>query len=405
MNDRRRLGLVGATGIGVGSMLGAGVFVVWGPAADAAGGLLLVALGIAALVAALNAASTAALAARHPVAGGNYSYGSRELRGPWGFVAGSGFVIGKTASVAAMALAIGAYVWPEHARLVATGAIIALWLINAAGVTRTAAVTGGIAVVVVLATVAALVSASLGDVEPREGVGGGGLAGVLQGAALLFFAFAGYARLATLGEEVREPRTTIPVAIAIALCGVTGLYAATATFLVSTLGVGGLQESITPLADAAGAGIVRSLLAPVATLAAGGALLALMAGMGRTAMAMAREADLPRVLARTNARGVPALAEGVIASVAIALVWTTDVASVIAASSCAVLLYYAVGHAAAIAARKADRTFAVPAWLAAVGLASCVALAVTLPVAVVVATAAFLALVVGLRALLRRPAR
>jgi len=156
----RRLGLFGAVGVGVGSMLGAGVFVVWGPAATAAGPWLLVAIGLAAGVAIINAMSVSLLAARHPVAGGAYTYGRRELSPTWGFVAGVGFVVGKTASVAAMALAIGSYAWPAHVPVVGTAAIVAAWAVNAMGVTRTARATTAIAVVV-LAGLAAVIAACL----------------------------------------------------------------------------------------------------------------------------------------------------------------------------------------------------------------------------------------------------
>lgn len=383
-------------------MLGAGVFVVWAPAAAAAGERLVWALAIAGAIAALNAMSTAALASRYPVAGGNYSYGTRELPGPWGFTAGIGFVAGKTASVAAMALAIGAYVWPGGAKAVACAAIVALWLINAAGVKRTAAVTGGIGVVVIGVVIAALAKSAdaIGASQPQASAPG--IGGVLHASALLFFAFAGYARLATLGEEVRRPALTIPLAIAAAFVIVATLYAAVAVVLVRTLGVEALAGSDAPLRDVVTSEAMRSVLAPTAMIAAGGALLALMAGMGRTAMAMARERDLPSRLARLNSRDVPATAEAVIALVAIALVLTVNLESVLGLSSCAVLLYYAVGHAAALRLRVRDKSFKVPAPLAGLGLLSCLVIALTLPLPVVASTLGVIALAVLVRGLAAR---
>ena len=100
---QRRLGLGDAVFIGLGSMVGAGVFAVWAPAADAAGTGLLIGLAIAAIVAFGNATSSAQLAAAYPTSGGTYAYGRAELGPWWGFVAGWGFVIGKIASCAAMA--------------------------------------------------------------------------------------------------------------------------------------------------------------------------------------------------------------------------------------------------------------------------------------------------------------
>ena len=118
-------------------MLGAGVFTVFGPAAQSAGTLLPLALLVAALVATANALSTAQLAQEHPVAGGAYAYGRRYL-GPWpGYVAGLMFVVGKLASCCAIALTVGAYAWPGNERIVAVAAVLVMAAINAAGVTRT----------------------------------------------------------------------------------------------------------------------------------------------------------------------------------------------------------------------------------------------------------------------------
>lgn len=215
MVDRlsRRLGVPDAVVVGLGAMLGAGVFVVFAPAAAAAGGSgLLVALALAGFIAYCNATSSARLAARYPESGGSYVYG-RERLGPFaGFLAGWGFVVGKTASCAAMALTIGAYLWPGQARLVAVGAVLAVTAVNLRGVTRTVAATK-VLVVVVLAVLAlvAVTGLAAGEVRlDRLAEGAGPARGVLTAAGLLFFAFAGYARIATLGEEVRDPARTIP---------------------------------------------------------------------------------------------------------------------------------------------------------------------------------------------------
>src|SRR5215204_3146774 len=96
----RRLGTADAVVVGVGAMVGTGVFVVWAPAADRAGGWLLPGLGIAAFVAFCNATSSAALAAVHPQSGGTYVYGRERLGHGWGALAGYAFVLGKVASCA-----------------------------------------------------------------------------------------------------------------------------------------------------------------------------------------------------------------------------------------------------------------------------------------------------------------
>ena len=223
----RRLGTFDASLIGLGSMIGAGVFAAFTPAAAAAGSGLLVGLVVAAFVAFCNATSSAQLAAAYPTSGGTYVYG-RERLGPWpGFLAGWGFVIGKTASAAAMAMTFAAYAAPPGwERSVAIAAVVLLTAVNYHGVTRTAGLTR-ILVIAVLGALAIAVAACWGgnglalDNVLGEGLLAHGWYGILQSAGLLFFAFAGY-RIATMGEEVMEPRRTIPRAITIAL-GITVL--------------------------------------------------------------------------------------------------------------------------------------------------------------------------------------
>ena len=289
----RRLGTFDAVVIGLGSMIGAGIFAALAPAAAEAGSALLSALALAAVVAFCNATSSARLAARYPQSGGTYVYG-RERLGPfWGYLAGWGFVVGKTASCAAMALTVGSYVWPAHSTVVAVGAVIGVTALAGAGVQRAAWATR-IIVAVVLAVLAAVVIVCVGD-----GVAAGGRlavpgwsAGVLPAAGLLFFAFAGYARIATLGEEVRNPARTIPRAIAVALGLTLVVYAAVAISVLVVLGPAELAASADPLAQAvAAAG--SSWLVPVvrigAAVAAVGSLLALFLGVSRTVLAMARD--------------------------------------------------------------------------------------------------------------------
>ncbi|MBA9006366.1 APC family permease [Thermomonospora cellulosilytica] len=404
---RRRLGLTDAVVIGLGSMIGAGVFAAPAPAARAAGSGFLVALAIAAVVAYCNATSSARLAARHPASGGTYVYG-RERLGPfWGYLAGWGFVVGKTASCAAMALTVGAYVWPGHEHAVAVAAVVALTAVDYTGVQKTARLTRVI-VAVVLAVLAAVVVACAtsgrADVSralPEAGPDGWG---VLQAGGLLFFAFAGYARIATLGEEVRDPERTIPRAVPIALGLVLVVYAAVGTAVLAVLGPRGLAESAAPLADAVGAAGVPALEPVVragAAVAALGSLLALLLGVSRTTLAMARDGHLPRPLAAVHPRfGVPHRAELAVGAVVAVLAATADLRGAIGFSSFGVLVYYAIANASAwtLASREGRPPRAIPA----VGLAGCLLLAFTLPTGSVAAGTAVLA--VGAAAyLVRRP--
>ncbi|QGK72102.1 amino acid permease [Allosaccharopolyspora coralli] len=391
-------------------MIGAGVFAVFAPAAAAAGTGLLIGLALAAVVAYCNAQSSAALAARYPESGGTYVYGRERLGDWWGFTAGWGFVVGKTASCAAMALTFAGYVTDEHAELVASAAVIALTTVNYFGVTKTAAVARVLLGITLLALAVVLGGIFGGGELGREHLGtaelwtGGGVTGILQAAGLLFFAFAGYARIATMGEEVRDPQRTIPRAVPIALVIALVVYAAVGVAVLLSLGPARLATSAAPLVDAATAGGVGGL-APVAAVGAVvaslGALLALSTGIGRTTLAMARRHDLPVWLSAVHPRHqVPHRAEIVLGVVVCVLVLTLDLRGAIGFSSFGVLVYYAIANASACTLPAELRRF--PRWLTGVGTVGCLVLAATLPWTSVVAGVAVFALGLSGRALHRR---
>jgi APA family basic amino acid/polyamine antiporter len=382
----RRLGTSDAVLIGLGSMVGAGVFAVFAPAAAVAGPGLLIGLAVAAVVAYCNATASAQLAAQYPTSGGTYVYG-RERLGEWaGFLAGWGFVIGKTSSCAAMALTFAAYaVPPPWQRPVAVAAVLALAAVNYRGVTRTARLTRVI-VVVVLLVLAVVVAVGLagGRADPGRLAGGSGAVGgfaVLQSAGLLFFAFAGYARIATMGEEVREPRRTIPRAIVLALAVAIAVYAVVAVTALLVLGPDRLARSSAPLVDVVASG-TAGWTAPVVVVggavAALGALLALIAGVGRTVLAMARQGDLPGWLAAVHPRfRVPHRAEAGLAVVVSVLVLAVDLRGAIGFSSFGVLVYYLVANLSAFTQERSQRRF--PRGLQVLGAVGCLVLVVTLP--------------------------
>ncbi|MEV0079349.1 amino acid permease [Nocardia neocaledoniensis] len=391
---RRGLGLRDSVVIGLGAMVGAGVFAALGPAAGVAGSWLLVALGIAAVLAYCNAMSSARLAARYPVSGGTYVYGRERLGEFWGYLAGWGFVVGKTASCAAMALTVGSYAWPEYAHAVAVIAVLLVTGINYVGVQKSALATRVIVGLVLLVLAAVVVVGIGGDhaeatVLDKEI----GPYGVLQAAGLLFFAFAGYARIATLGEEVRDPERTIPRAIMLALAGALTVYALVAVAALLTLGSGGLAAAHDPLAQvvtAAGAPWLAPVVRAGAVLAAAGSLMALILGVSRTTLAMARDGHLPRALAAVHPRyAVPHRAELAVGAVVAVLAASVDLRTAIGFSSFAVLGYYLVANLSAATLTAAEGR---PArWVPVVGGLGCVVVAFALPLASVLAGLAVLA--------------
>jgi APA family basic amino acid/polyamine antiporter len=386
----RRLGVLDAVTIGLGSMLGAGVFAAFAPAARAAGSGLLVGLAAAAVVAYCNAMSSARLAALYPASGGTYVYGRERLGRVWGYLAGWSFVVGKTASCAAMALTAGSYIWPGQERAVAVAAVVALTAVNYLGVQKAAWLTRAI-VAIVLAVLAAVAVASFAGGSARAArleLGGDASAGgVLEAAGLLFFAFAGYARIATLGEEVRDPARTIPRAIPVALGITLVVYAAVAAAVLAVLGPDRLGHAAAPLAEAvraAGAPGLAPVVRVGAAVAALGSLLALILGVSRTTLAMARDRYLPTGLA--NLRH----AELAVGAVVLAVLATgADLRGAIGFSSFGVLAYYAIANASAWTLRADEGRL--PRVVPALGLAGCVTLAFALPPSSVVAGIAVLA--------------
>ena len=390
--------------IGLGSMIGAGVFSVFGPAAQAAGAALLIGLGIAAVVAYCNATSSAQLAATYPTSGGTYIYGRERLGAWWGYIAGWGFVAGKIASCAAMALTVVAYVIPTAwQRPVAVCTVAVMTAVTCLGVTRTARVTA-ILVSIVLAILGIAVVGAWAGGNPQgtrwdPTTAGHGWYGVVQSAGLIFFAYAGYARIATLGEEVREPRRTIPRAILIALLIAVVGYAAVALTTLATLGPQRLAASSAPVVDAVAAGSWNwavPLVRVGAVAASLGALLALIAGIGRTTLAMARHADLPRWLAAVDPkRQIPRRAQLAVGLLVCVLVALTDLRGAIAFSSFGVLIYYLIANLAAFTQPGDDRRYPRPVQI--LGVIGCAGLVATLPITGIVTGLAIFAVGVVLR--------
>ncbi len=405
----RRLGVRDAVVVGAGSMIGAGVFASWAPAAGAAGTALLLGLVVAGLVAFCNATSSAQLAALHPESGGTYIYGRARLGPAWGHLAGWAFVVGKTASCAAMALTVGAYLWPDQERLTGVVAVVLITGVNLGGLTRTVAVTRVLLVVSSLALAVVVASgwssdgASLDRITPFDA----SPLEILRSAGFLFFAFAGYARIATLGEEVREPERTIPRAVPRALLAVLGVYLVVGVTALATTPVDVLAATDAPLRPVVEAGRLDALSGVVrvgAGVAALGVLLNLVPGVSRTSLAMARRADLPTWFATVDAtRSLPLRAELTVAAVVVALTATLDLRGAIGASGVAILTYYAITNAAALQLSPDERRW--PRMVAATGLVGCVVLALALPLGTVLAGSGVLAAGAATRLLVTRSQR
>mgnify|MGYP001825634279 CR=1 FL=1 len=384
---RRELGVIGATFLGLGSIVGTGVFVSIGIAAGITGASAALAVGLAAFVAAFNGSSSAQLAAAHPVSGGTYEYGYRYLSPTAGFLAGWLFLLAKSASAATAAIGFSGYtlnlIDVDDAWIVplAVVGVVAIVLVVLAGIQRSSQV-NILVVSVTLVALAAFVVIALGDYDSANfspflgGEEGNGF-GFFEATALMFVAYTGYGRIATLGEEVHHPRRTIPLAIGTTLAATAILYVAVAIAAVGAAGADGFA-SITDATAAPLEAIARALDQPaVATLVAIGAitamlgvLLNLILGLSRVLMAMGRRRDMPAVTARIDSSGrTPFVAVIVIGFVVAALAATGDIRLTWSFSAFNVLNNNALTKAAALRLPEESRLF--PRWLAGAGLASC----------------------------------
>lgn len=391
---RRELGVFGAATMGLGSIVGTGVFVSLGVAAGVTGPSLVLAIALGGALAAFNGLSSAQLAANHPVSGGTYAYGYRYLT-PWlGFSAGWTFLLAKSASAATAALGIAGYLRSAlglDLPLVPT-ALVAVALLTAlvrSGVRHTKA-TNVALVSVALASLAWFVAAGVPILVAEGGArfvpffdpepGRDATSALLQASALMFVAFTGYGRIATLGEEVHAPRRTIPRAIVAALAIVTATYLAVATVAIGGVGAVGLAAATAggaPLEAAAARFAAPGLttgLALGALAAMLGVLVNLVLGLSRVVLAMGRQGDLPARFARLDAAGRSPTAAVVAVGVLIAaLVLVGDVRATWSFSAFTVLVYYAITNLAAL--RLVGHERFLPRWTSWAGLAGCLGLA------------------------------
>jgi APA family basic amino acid/polyamine antiporter len=360
-------------------MLGTGVFASWTPAFHYAGDALLIALLIAGVVAGLNAWSSVRLASAHPVSGGSYSYGRRWLGRPAALTAGFAFVVGKSASAGAAALTIGAYLAPEYQRFIGFAAVLLMLAIDLRGVTTSAAVSALLSafVIVVLLWFVWVVSRGINTFgsSGQSVAPVGGTRGLLEAAAVLFVAFAGYARVTVLGEEVRDPRKVIPRAVVISLVVVLAVYLLVGFCVLYAADGVGIPLSSAPLLSIVDYLPVQGLHTAIkiaAAVAAGAALLSLIAGMGRTMFAMGHGGDLPHGLTKVSSRKAPIAGELVAAVLVLAVVLVGGIGAALALSAGSIGIYYAVAHLSAI--RMSADEQPPPRWVPYLGLVGCAVL-------------------------------
>jgi APA family basic amino acid/polyamine antiporter len=374
---QRVVGLPGAILMGLGSIMGAGVFVTLGLGEQIAGPSMLLALALAAVVAICNGLSSAQLAANHPVSGGTYEYGHRWLTPSLGFTAGWMFLCAKSASAATAALGFAMYLAPNYLLPVSLATLAGVTVITLTGMQRSNAA-NAVIVSAVLLTLLAFVAVGAPALQTNGELlqpffDSNRVPELFEATALMFVAYTGYGRIATLGEEVKEPRRTIPVAIILTLGFSTLLYLGVSAVSLAHADGQGFQ-SLTLLAEKMGGITLGMALTVGAALALVSVLLNLLLGLSRVALAMGRRGDLPEATGRvTESAKVPAVATLLVAVVIGGLVCIGDMKLTWSFSAFTVLIYYAITNLCAIRLKPEERLY--PVWISYLGLLSCLSLA------------------------------
>lgn len=394
----RELGVFGAMMMGLGSIVGTGIFVSIGVAAGVAGPSVVLAIAVAALVAVCNGLSSAQLAANHPVSGGTYEYGYTYAWPLLGFLAGWMFLCAKSASAATAALGFSGYTLTTlgldagSGRVgLAVGAVVVLTAVVLSGIRRSN-LTNIVIVSITLLTLGLFVAAGLPSAWRNAGetmhpfwaspdTDGWSTPAFLESVALMFVAFTGYGRIATMGEEVRDPHRTIPHAIELTLVVSAALYIVVGAVAVAAAGAAPLAEMtvgraapLAQVADGFAWGWTGLVVAVGAVTAMLGVLLNLILGLSRVLLAMGRRGDMPGVTARIDRAGItPYVAVIVVGAVIAGLALIGNVRTTWSFSAFTVLIYYAITNFCALRLRDEQRYY--PRWVSAAGLVSCLALA------------------------------
>ena len=406
---KRVLGLNDAIGVGLGAIIGAGIFVVTGVAAGVSGASFIVGLMIAGLIASFNGLSSAQLAAVYPQSGGTYEYGYQLLNPSFGFSAGWMFIISKLSAAGIVAIGFGSYfhqLVPAFTPLTySIAAVVILTVANLVGIKKAGTVNQIIVLVTILSLLYFIVG-GIGSVKASNFTPFApfGIMGIAESTAILFFAFTGYARIATLAEEVVEPKKTIPRAVIITITSAIVLYAAVSVVATGAIGAEGMSQSKSPLqvaSEAMSAPAISVIITIGASTAMLGVLLSQILGISRMLLAMGRRNDLPHLFEKIHSKtSVPHI--GILFTSVVILAITTlgTFDFVVRAATFTILLYYSITNIAAI--RQPNQQQLYSKVIPYLGLVGCVAMSISLPLNVIISGVALLAIGFAMRYFVKR---
>src|SRR5690554_809325 len=405
----RSLTLKDAVGIGLGAIIGAGIFVVTGIAAGVSGPAFIIGLLIAGIIATFNALSSAQLAAIYPQSGGTYEYGYNLINPAFGFSAGWMFLISKLAAAGVVAIGFGSYFYqllPLASPITfSVVAVILLTIANYFGIKK-AGILNLVIVSITLFSLLYLIFSGIPEVKPEnfKPFAPFGIKGIAEAAALLFFAFTGYARIATLAEEVAEPKKTIPKAIIITTIASILLYSAISVVAIGVIGTQNMATGTSPLqvvADALSTPAISVVITIGASTAMLGVLLSQVLGISRMMLAMGRRNDLPPMFKKIHAQyRVPHIGILITGIIILLLTVLGSFEFIVRAATFTILLYYSITNIAALRQPEKDRMYSrlVPV----LGLLGCLTMSVSLPIYVIASGVGLLAIGFAVRLIVHR---
>jgi len=390
---KRTLNLLDATAVGVGAIIGAGIFVVLGLAIGYAGPAVVISIIIAGLVASFTAFSFAELGSAIPKEGGAYTY-AYELISPFAaFVVGCLWLFAQIVAGAAISLGFASYfvaIFPMFSlKIVAVVAALTLTFLNLVGTKQSTAI-NNVLVILKIAVLGLFIGFGIFHFNPQNlsQFSPNGFSGILQGAGFIFFAYLGFGRIATLGEEVKNPERTLPLSVLIALVVSVVMYFLTGLTATGLQDYRILATSGSPLAAAAEATGNLTLVATVsvgALIATASVLLTNLIGSSRVAFAMARNGQLPKAIARVSSKfGTPYISVLSMGALLTVLAFALDLKQTVAITSFAILATHLIVNLSAIRLRKKTPNpakFEVPyhPLIPSLGIVSCIILMLSLP--------------------------
>ena len=368
--------------LGLSSMIGAGLFYNLAPTSKISSYSSILGLLLASTLAFANASSSAQLASLYPQTGGTYLYANKVLGKLPGNIAGIVFILGKTVSCVAIALTLGNYISPIYGKELGVGLSVIVFLIGYQGITKTATLARWFVLIVIsiltFFCIAILMTPSTNIAIPL--LEGFSTSNLFLSAAIWFFAFTGYSRLATYGEEVKNPEKIIPSSILTGLGVTVTIYLLVNWLALAIIGPEVVANSNTPLLIAMDVSVMSDfsfLIVFASTIATASVFLALLPAISRIYVAMSRDGILPNVFSKIHNKNNSAYVSELFVLLTVVVgIYTINITNAIKLSAFFILIYYSLTNLSVINLHKNQRLYSVS--IAYYGLLMCVVLGFSL---------------------------